>query len=1319
MSDHRRPFLIALLLLLLAVPIFAQVLTPRLNAALSNAGPERLRIVVVTERQTDAAALEAAVRGMTPAQRRETVISRLREESAQALAPLEALVRTRQEWFAAWRPLWIVNAATLEATPAGLRALSALQGLARIDLCVPYQAIPERDLAPFARPDETLANSLGIERVGAPEVWGGYGIRGNGVLVAIMDTGILTTHPDLADHIWTNIGEIPDNGVDDDMNGYIDDVHGYDIINGDGDPTDDQGHGTHVSGTVAGDGTDGTNTGMAPGATLMAVKVLDEYGSGEEHYVWEGIQYATLMGAQVGNLSLGWSYGASPDRATWRQTCLNALAAGLTLCIAAGNEGMSAGVPNNLRTPGDVPEVITVGAVNSSDLWAEFSAVGPVTWQDISGYRDYPFPPGLTKPDVCAPGVEVLSTVITGGYDSLGYDGTSMATPHVTGLCALLLEADPSLTPADLKMILTMNALPLGGTDSADYYGTGRIQALSSVGVVVGGIATLVGVIHRDDPHYGPLNVRLVEMGVTYHPDSSDTFRARVPGGRSWTVLITAFGFRPESLVVDIPADSTRNFEITLVRLPSAQTQLQALAWPDESPVRAAFAQVSGTPLKKLRTDSLGLTDTLTIPFGTYRIQADKSRYISEHTTVVIDAATPEILTTAMIPAETFEDSSGRFTASTSAFEDWEWARINPAGVGPDTARSGVKCWGMGFSETYQNSTHSSLTSPPIDLAHAMNPELVFWHWFEFEASRGILWDGGNIKISSDDGPFELVIPEEGYTGIIDSGNTDYTPLAEQRGFGGQTDGKNWHECRVDLSAYVGHTIRVLFEAAGDDNTNFAGWFIDDFGVTGLAVPGPRITHTPLTNTDITDTPFRVLASIAARAQPISPGSTWLYWSTGVSWDSTALAPFGMPGNYRAEIPGQPSGTTVRYYLTAADTGGHHTWLPSNGPEGPFVFSVYADTLPPTIEPLVWPRVTLARSGELYLRVRVTDNLGVDTARVFVHYGRELTSLDSLPLRLIATDIYAGTIPWTDTGERLNLRLSAWDRARVPNRAFYGADDDAVTGVDSLLLTGEVAAPPLEMRGVTGEWEFGTPTTGVRAAHSPVNCWATRLGANYGNNATDTLILGPMATGGLIGLAMTFWQWYDFDFSAGTYMDGGNVKVSTNSGGSWSLVEPVGGYPVRRFYSGNTYLHDQPGYGGTSGTNWTRSVTFDLTSYVGHDLLVAFIFGSDPDTARTGWYLDDFLLIRDPSGIDSHANVDESGTLTITPRPVRDFAHVECAPRSRPRELTLHDLLGREVLRTVLPAGGEGTTLDLSTCPEGVYLLRVTGLPPCRLVRLR
>jgi subtilisin family serine protease len=250
---------------------------------------------------------------------------------------------------------------------------------------------------------------------------------GADVTVAIVDSGVDLGHPDLAPNLWTNPGEVPGNGVDDDGNGYVDDVHGFDFVGGDGDPQDANGHGTHVAGIVGARGGNGIGgSGVAWRARLMAVRVLDAEARGSTTAVAQGIHYAVDNGARIVNLSL-----AGPTAtADVEEAVRYAQDHGVLIVAAAGNSG--ADLASAPTYPAAYPEGDVLGVAAT--------AQGGV----LSSVSDYG--PGA---DVAAPGEQILSTALGGGYE--WRTGTSMAAPHVTGALVLLAAARPDLDAIGLR----------------------------------------------------------------------------------------------------------------------------------------------------------------------------------------------------------------------------------------------------------------------------------------------------------------------------------------------------------------------------------------------------------------------------------------------------------------------------------------------------------------------------------------------------------------------------------------------------------------------------------------------------------------------------------------------------------------------------------------------------------------------------------------------------------------------------------------------------------------------------------------------------
>ncbi len=282
-------------------------------------------------------------------------------------------------------------------------------------------------------------------------------------VVAVIDTGVDYMHPDLAGNMWINQDEIPGDGLDNDGNGYVDDVYGYDFINRDGNPMDDQGHGTHVAGTIGAAGNNGTGvTGINWDVQIMALKFLGADGWGDGADAIEAIYYALANGASIINAS----WGGDPYSQALHDAIAAARDANCIVVAAAGN-GNSLGVGlDNDASPYypasyDLDNLVAVAAVDANDR--------------LAGFSNY----GRTSVDLAAPGVNILSTMPGAAYAA--NSGTSMAAPHAAGVLALVQDLHPEWTYRQVieQVLTTVDVLP-------EFYGTnataGRLNAAAAVG---------------------------------------------------------------------------------------------------------------------------------------------------------------------------------------------------------------------------------------------------------------------------------------------------------------------------------------------------------------------------------------------------------------------------------------------------------------------------------------------------------------------------------------------------------------------------------------------------------------------------------------------------------------------------------------------------------------------------------------------------------------------------------------------------------------------------------------------------------------------
>lgn len=359
--------------------------------------------------------------------------------------------------------------------------------------------------------DPLAAEQWALDSVRAEEAWG---VRlSAAVTVAVIDTGIDLAHPDIANALWTNPGEQPGNGIDDDQNGYVDDVHGWDFAHGDAtvfDGAAEDAHGTQVAGIIAAGRGNGVGmAGVAPNARIMALKFVDG-GGGLSSAAIQAIRYAQGHGARVVNASFG-----GPHSQALCDAVAAAAAAGMTVVAAAGNDALD--LDGGARIPATCPAagVISVGASTPTDELAGFSNRG------------------ATSVDLVAPGEAVLTTVPGGGYGAIS--GTSVAAPHVAAAAALLIGRNPALDPGRVRQTLLQSAETAPALVGVTATG-GRLDIARAMGLAAPaawGIGAS-GDPGEHAPDYSPRRrvqlLRLSADAETLSPDRAAQVRYRLSG---------------------------------------------------------------------------------------------------------------------------------------------------------------------------------------------------------------------------------------------------------------------------------------------------------------------------------------------------------------------------------------------------------------------------------------------------------------------------------------------------------------------------------------------------------------------------------------------------------------------------------------------------------------------------------------------------------------------------------------------------------------------------------------------------------------------
>ncbi|HHB89988.1 MAG TPA: hypothetical protein ENK60_01615 [Anaerolineae bacterium] len=354
------------------------------------------------------------------------IIVRYRPRAKQALATAAADAGIQPR-----HTIRLLPCIATEATPETIERLAENPAVERIWYDMPVHALLD----------------VSVPHIRANKVWAA-GNEGAGVRVAVLDTGCDMAHPDVKDRVRKSKD-----------------------FSGKGSAQDGNGHGTHVASIIAGSGaaSQGKYRGVAPQAELYIAKVLDDQGRGRMSDVMAGLDWAVEEGAQVVNLSLGSDMNCDGTDAL-SEACDAAAGRGVVVVVAAGNSGP---MPRTVGSPGCAREVITIGASTDDDKVASFSSRGPTS-------------DGRVKPDVVLPGVNIIAARAKGTslgsgqidefYTSLS--GTSMATPHASGVVALLLAANPSLTPRQIKEVLKSTAVDLG--ENMNSQGAGRVDAFAA-----------------------------------------------------------------------------------------------------------------------------------------------------------------------------------------------------------------------------------------------------------------------------------------------------------------------------------------------------------------------------------------------------------------------------------------------------------------------------------------------------------------------------------------------------------------------------------------------------------------------------------------------------------------------------------------------------------------------------------------------------------------------------------------------------------------------------------------------------------------------
>ena len=523
----KRLLLTIILSVLCSIGFSQDIIDPVLHNVLNESDSKMIRINIILKSQIDIEMLNDRGSNINDKQlRRSVLIEELKNFSEEKQKDVMSILTSEQKnnQVTDIKCHWLSNAITCTTTRDVIYLLANHPDIEIIGIDGVTQCTVDNEQLTIDNEQLTYNVSM----VNADKVWD-LGYTGKGVIVAIIDSGVNYNHVDLADHLWDGGAQYPN--------------HGYNVIDDNNDPMDNFGHGTHCAGTICGDGTSGLATGMAPDATLMCIKALDDYGYGSTSGFNTGMEFAIEHQADIISMSLGVMNASVTDKTLMRNTCVNALQLGVVASVAVGNDKnmYMVPVPNNVRTPGNCPPpwlhpdqqvnpgdlscVVSVGAIDENETPYSEGSIGPVTWTDTQ-FNDYPYNPniGLIRPDVCAPGVMIqsLSHSSNSGYSVKS--GTSMATPCVAGVMALLLEKQNDLSPADICMTLEMTAKKFEYTKS-NVTGSGLIDAFKAITNLQKGSLSFNNYIINDEDYNNNGNLNAgenVKMSLSFHNNSNE-----------------------------------------------------------------------------------------------------------------------------------------------------------------------------------------------------------------------------------------------------------------------------------------------------------------------------------------------------------------------------------------------------------------------------------------------------------------------------------------------------------------------------------------------------------------------------------------------------------------------------------------------------------------------------------------------------------------------------------------------------------------------------------------------------------------------------
>jgi bacillopeptidase F len=744
--------------------VMASKITDRLSTQFSKDG-EKVTFLIKFKEQVDTQAVAAkavktaqaqkASAGQEKLMKRNAVVSELRATSIETQANVkEYLEKAVAEGKAKdIQSFYVVNGMAVTATKEVMEELTRFPEIEKLlpnevrQLDPSAESAASTEIQVEEKPAANLENiEWGVAQIGAPQAWE-MGVDGHGTVVASIDTGVQWDHPALMEKYRGYNGGSANHEYN-----WFDATPATQST-----PYDDDGHGTHVTGTMVGSEPNGSNqVGVAPGAKWIGVKAFTPSGGTDVALLAAGEWILAPKDAN-GNPNpamapdvVNNSWGGGPGLDEWYRPMVQAwVAADIFPAFAAGNTRIgNPGGPGSVSTPGNYPESFATGATDVNMNLASFSLQGPSPYEEI-------------KPEVSAPGVGIRSSFPGSEYGAAS--GTSMASPHVAGVVALLKQVNSNLTVADIEEILMTTATARTDSNFPDSpnngYGHGIVNAFDAVSSIISGLGKIKGQVAKDG-----------------EDSEAPTFEHTAP----------AETYSGMSLPLSIYVQD--NVSISSVTL---QYQNTAGEWVDLAAERASGSYNDATYTASIPGDDIGEPSVSyrfhIVDFGGNEVTSDTYE-VTVQPGITVGYSTD------------FEsDPVGWY--SFGAENTWQWGVPS---AGPSGANSGEKVYGTNLEGNYGNRANMTLVMPPIDLPEESGAYLQFMNWFNLETR----YDFAHVFVSTDQENWTQLLRFDGISESWTAREVDLSEYAGQRiyiGFNVTTDGSvvrtGWYIDDIALSA--------------------------------------------------------------------------------------------------------------------------------------------------------------------------------------------------------------------------------------------------------------------------------------------------------------------------------------------------------------------------------------------------------------------------------------------------------------------------------------------------------------------------------------